>query len=87
MSWNVAPVPASVEAIKHYPTAGTIGFRPGALLVDMSNTYWFMQDDVRRKVADPDFFGRLGFDYRNAIAVSNVELDFHEEGEEIICHI
>jgi hypothetical protein len=85
LSWGKPFVLASEKSLGNYSIWKKIGFAPGSLVRSMDGQIWFITgsqplETERRLVATPDFFDVLGFDYSNAIIISQDELLFHREG-------
>lgn len=89
-SWGKRYVTVTTESISGYKAWKKLGFSPGSILISQADkTEWFITgNDVlaaeRRLIANPDFYGKLGFDLRTAYVVSLSEIDFHKKGEDII---
>lgn len=87
-SWGKPYIQASEKSLSDYKVWKKIGFAPGTLLRSMDGQFWFITgsqplETERRLIATPDFFEVLGFNYINAILVSQDELLFHKEGNPI----
>ena len=87
-SWGKPFVEASEKSLGNYEVWKKIGFAPGTLLRSMDGQTWFITGSQpleleRRLIATPDFYTVLGFNYNNAIVVSQDELLFHKEGVSI----
>lgn len=83
-SWKMQPLVTTNNALSGYPTYGKIGFRPGTIVISMSNLDYYIGDENKRhQISTPDFYAILGFTRNNAYVISDDELEFHEEGEKI----
>jgi hypothetical protein len=85
LSWGKPYVEATEKSLSGYAVWKKLGFAPGTIVRSMDGQDWFITgsqplETERRLVATPDFYLVLGFDYKNAITVSQDELLFHKEG-------
>ena len=61
---------------------GTLGFRDGSLIQNAKDgRIYLISDSKRRLLTAP--LGDYGFDYSQVIEVSDAEIQFHTEGEDI----
>jgi hypothetical protein len=81
-SWSLDPILVTTAAAKVIPLAGTLGFRDGTLIKDItSGRIYLISRSRARLVANPDVLDILGRD--RIIEVSKSEIDIHLEGEPI----
>lgn len=88
LSWGKPYVLATQESLSNYQTWKEIGFAPGSMIRSMDGLTWFLTgsnslEAERRLINTPDFYSILGFNYYNAILVSQDELLFHKKGVDI----
>ena len=82
VSWGLTVIPARESAVKHYKKAGTLGFRDGTVIQDVSDGKLYMiAQNKKRHIRNPDFFTTLGFDRVPLIKVSAAEAKLHDDGE------
>lgn len=90
LSWGKPYIVVSEESISGYPKFKKVGFAVGTLLIsqtDKSEWYVTGSDPLapeRRRIGNPDFYTKLGFDLDDAYVVSLPEVDFHKKGEDLI---
>ncbi len=80
-TWNAEAVHASEANIAHFRTGGTLGFRDGTLIKDLSDgRMYVIAGSKRRHVTNPDWLDiyRIGI-----VVVSHDEVLLHQEGEEL----
>lgn len=81
-SWGLAVIPARESAVKHYKRAGTLGFRDGTVIQDVSDGKLYMiAQNKKRHIQNPDFFNVLGFERAPLLKVSATEVKLHDDGE------
>lgn len=82
-SWRMSAVRGTNESLSFYSNYGKVGFRPGTVVRSMSHEFYYIAEENKRHlITTPDFFSVLGFS-SDVYYISNKELLFHEEGEEI----
>lgn len=85
LSWSHDPIIASKESLSGYALNGRLGFRSGTLLQQIGTTQQFLvTDSVVRAIKTPDLYDVLGYNYYDAIIISESELEFHTKGDDII---
>ena len=78
-SWNLPIVETSYENINKLIIAGTLGFRDGTLIKDISDgKIYLVSDSKRRHITDPDVLEWLDTEM---IKAGQKEVLIHEEGE------
>jgi hypothetical protein len=87
-SWGKPYVMASEKSLSKYDIWKNVGFSPGTLVSTMNGQTWFITgskplEAERRLILTPDFYFVLGFDEKNCFKISEQELLFHQEGEQI----
>lgn len=82
-SWAFSQiVPSTEAACKHLKIAGTLGFRDGTHVVDVTDgKNYLISDNKKRLIVDPDVWQNLGLDYNQAVTVSQYEVNLHADGE------
>ncbi len=81
-SWSMDVVQGSEASVSKFKKAGVLGFRPGTLVKDISNSkIYIISDNTRRHITNPDVFDLHGIDYSKAMVVSSEEINLHPEGE------
>ncbi len=83
VSWGQPILPA--EFIYDYEVSPLrIGFRPTSILQStVDGKYYFIEGNKKRLITTPDFWD-LGFDEFEVLVVSQEELEFHKNGEDIV---
>lgn len=82
-TWKMSPLLGTTESLSGYANYGKVGFRPGTIVKSMmGNIYYIGDENKKHLVSTPDLFSVVGFSTKIEY-VSNDELIFHEEGEEI----
>ncbi len=79
LNWNSLIV-TSREDIASIPDGEQLKFRDGSLLSNKGTVY-IISNGLRRPIASPAAFLRLGFKWSNIKAVSDAELNLHPLGE------
>jgi hypothetical protein len=81
LSWSLPVIKTSEEKINKISLAGTLGFRDGTLIKDISDgKIYLVSDSKRRHVIDPDVLEWLNTDI---ITAGQKEVLIHEEGDNI----
>ncbi len=81
-SWDLILVPGSEASLSKFKKAGVLGFRPGTVVKDISDSkYYIISDNKRRHIVNPDIQEVMGLDLANAIVASSDEIKIHPEGE------
>lgn len=80
-SWCLPILETKESVIDSLKLFGSLGFRDGTLVKDISNgKIYLISDSKSRHITNPDVLGWLGTEI---IKVSNKEILSHEEGEEL----
>ena len=85
-SWNFSYIVHSTEKVfgGKIKVAGTLGFRPGSLIRDISTSSIYVIDSsLKRRIEDPDYLYNLGINPNDVLLVSKEEADLHKDGEVI----
>jgi len=83
-SWGFRYVSVTNNAYKSIPLGGTLGFRDGTVIKDISNgKIYLVENSKKRHIISPDFFGKYGFDRNWIIEVSQKEAALHKDGDDI----
>lgn len=83
-SWNLREVLTSENAMKDFRIAGTIGFRDGTLIKDISDHKLYIISDYKKMhVVDPDTIVKLGMRTWDAMEVSKKEASMHQYGGQL----
>lgn len=84
-SWKFLQIAeATEEALEDYKVAGTLGFRDGTVIKDISTAkMYFISDTKKRLIVSPDVFLRFGISKDSAVDVSSQECALHLEGDEL----
>jgi hypothetical protein len=81
-SWRFTPLIGSNASIANYKVAGSLGFRDGTLVRDISSArLYLIAGNKRRLITSPDVFEVLGLNRSGLIDVSEAEINLHDEGE------
>lgn len=79
-SWYL--MPALVHGLPDLPVGGTLGFRDGSLIQNAKDGRIYLISDAKRRLITVPL-GDLGFDISDVEEVSDAEIQFHTEGEDI----
>jgi len=80
-SWNLPVVYTSEDKLNGFKLYGTLGFRDGTLIKDISDgKIYLVSDSKRRHIVDPDVLEWLNADI---ITASQKEVMIHEEGDNL----
>jgi len=79
-SWYL--VPSIVHGLPDLPTGGTLGFRDGSLIQNAKDGRIYLISDAKRRLITVPLKD-LGFDISDVEEVSDAEIEFHTEGEDI----
>jgi hypothetical protein len=83
-SWGFKYVLVTQNAYKNIPLGGTLGFRDGTVIKDISDgKIYLIENSKKRHITSPDFFEKYGFDRNWIIEVSKKETSLHKDGEDI----
>jgi len=83
-SWRVDVVVAWESSLSGIKQGGTLGFRDGTLIQDISSgKIYLISDNKRRHIVSPDVFTVYSLDRNRVIECSSVECNLHIEGEEL----
>lgn len=82
-SWAfVQIVPSTEAAAKHLKVAGTLGFRDGTHVVDVTDgRNYLISDNKKRLIVDPDVWTNLGLKPELRVWASQYEVNLHTDGE------
>ena len=81
LSWNLAVIPTSDDKLSGFKLYGTLGFRDGTLIKDISDgKIYLVSDSKRRHITDPDVLEWLNTDI---VKASQKEVLIHEEGDKL----
>jgi len=81
LSWNLPVVTTKESIMISYITAGTLGFRDGSLVQDISDgKIYLISDSKRRHITDPDVLEWLDSEI---IKTGQKEILVHDEGEKL----
>lgn len=82
-SWNPQHVAKTTEtAVRNFRCTAKMRFRNGSLLYSQADgRMYLISDNKRRHITNPDWLEWLGIDRRDAVWVSENEINLHEEGE------
>ena len=79
LSWNLPVIPTTDDKLNNFKLFGTLGFRDGTLIKDISDgKIYLVSDSKRRHVVDPDVLEWLRTDI---IRAAQKEVLIHEEGD------
>jgi hypothetical protein len=81
-SWRLTPVDADYTWPPHWMEAKTLGFRDGTLIQNAKDGKIYLISDARRLLLTRPL-SDYGFDISQVLEVSNEEVEFHIEGEEV----
>ena len=83
-SWGFKYVLVSQNAYKSIPLGGTLGFRDGTVIKDISDgKIYLVENSKKRHIVSPDFFEKYGFSRDWIIEVSQKEASLHKNGDDI----
>jgi len=81
VSWSLPIVQTKDATLSGYQLMGSLGFRDGTLVKDISDgKIYLISDSKRRHIVEPDILEWLDAD---VISVGQKEILAHEEGEEL----
>jgi len=81
LSWNLPVINTTDDKIVNFKLFGTLGFRDGTLIKDISDgKIYLVSDSKRRHVTDPDVLEWLNTDI---VKASQKEVLIHEEGDKL----
>jgi hypothetical protein len=84
LSWIFTTVNAEESALVNIKLAGKLGFRDGTLIKDISNgKMYLVSQNKKRHIKSPDVFEKYGLDRSKLIEVSELEINAHEDGEDL----
>lgn len=82
LSWNAEPVFGTLESLGGFINGGSLGFRDGTLIHNISDgRMYLVSANKRRHITSPDVFDRYGLNRERVIEVSDAETRLHAEGE------
>lgn len=80
-SWNAEAIKVTEANIAHLKAGGTLGFRDGTLIKDLSDgRIYLIAGSKRRHVTNPDWLNLLRLEL---VVASHDEVLLHQEGEEL----
>lgn len=80
-SWGLPVIKTKDEMLSKFVVSGTLGFRDGTLIKDISDgRIYLVSDSKRRHVIDPDVLEWLNVEI---IVAGQKEVFIHEEGESL----
>ena len=83
-SWLFTTINAEEAALANIKLVGKLGFRDGTLIKDISNgKMYLVSQNKKRHIKSPDVFEKYGLDRSKLIEVSELEVDIHEDGEDL----
>lgn len=81
-SWSLEAIPVELDAIRHMPIAGRMGFRDGSLICNYADgKIYLVSGNRRRPIISPDVYERYGLNEGHTIFVSQDEINLQKEGE------
>jgi len=81
LSWNLPVISTTDDKLSEFKLFGTLGFRDGTLIKDISDgKIYLVSDSKRRHVTDPDVLEWLNTDI---VKASQKEVLIHEEGDKL----
>jgi hypothetical protein len=81
LSWNLPVISTNEDKLNKFILFGTLGFRDGTLIKDISDgKIYLVSDSKRRHIIDPSVLEWLNFDM---IEAGQREVLIHEEGENL----
>lgn len=85
VSWRPHRLVKTTEAaVQRYRISAKMKFRNGSLLYNLADgKLYLVEEGKRRHITNPDVFPRIGATTREAVTVSQTELNLHELGEEL----
>lgn len=85
VSWSAPIVQSTEAAIKHLKIVGTMGFRDGALIQNISDSKTYLiSKNRKRHIQSPDVYDKYGLNRDLIIVVSQEEANLHMDGEVLI---
>lgn len=83
-SWAFTTVNATEQAVSAMRLAGKLGFRDGSLIKNIADgKMYFISQNKRRHIVDPDSFDKYGLDRSRVIEVSEIEAAAHDLGDDL----
>jgi len=81
LSWNLPVISTTDDKLSEFKLFGTLGFRDGTLIKDISDgKIYLVSDSKRRHITDPDVLEWLNTDI---VKASQKEVLIHEEGDKL----
>ena len=81
LSWNLPVISTTDDKLSEFKLFGTLGFRDGTLIKDISDgKIYLVNDSKRRHITDPDVLEWLNTDI---VKASQKEVLIHEEGDKL----
>lgn len=82
-SWAFPFIAETTEAaVQRYPIRAKLGFRDGSLIYNIADgKLYLISQNKRRHIVSPDAYELLGINPRNAVIVSDYEVNLQELGE------
>lgn len=83
-SWSFTTVKAAESALSNIKLVGSLGFRDGTLIKDISNgKIYLISQNKKRHITSPDIFSKYGLNRSKIIEISQSESNMHENGEDL----
>jgi hypothetical protein len=79
-SWRLSPI--RINSYRLLPDGGVLGFREGTLIQNAKDGKIYLISDAKRRLLTAPLQD-YGFDISDILEVSNREVEFHREGEEL----
>lgn len=82
-SWSFPIIAETTEAaVQKYPIRAKLGFRDGSLIYNIADgKLYLISQNKRRHIISPDVYQLLNIHPRDAVVVSNYEVNLQELGE------
>lgn len=84
-SWSTRVIIGTEHSLSEYKeSTRRLGFRSGSIVLDFASlNLYYIDNNKRRKITDPDFFVNTGLSEKDAIKASEKEVLLHERGDDI----
>ena len=81
LSWGLKTIETTEFSIRNSKVVGFVGFRDGTLIRNIAdNRIYFIADNKKMQITDPDVLIKLGYKYKDIILVSAKETALHKDG-------